>query len=220
MSFKTVVHFLPVSQQHSSTGFYCVPLKRGKVTYCNFRSYKSLSTTSKQVWNALPKSGGARLVLDLRDNRGGDFCEGLKYLVRPIQARPDINRDGHLFVLIGSSTFSAAMSNASHFRTLTHAILVGGPIGEKPNSFQEAEDIKLPHTGWIGRYSTRFYRFADGPENLIRPDVSVSESWDDYRLGRDRALSYVLALATSAVVRTRRGRPNHAVAVGEEYCNA
>ena len=40
------------------------------------------------------------------------------------------------------------MSNSAHFRYQTNAILAGQQIGEKPNSYQEAREMKLPnHTG-------------------------------------------------------------------------
>ena len=71
-----------------------------------------------------------RLVIDIRQNGGGDYTLGLRYLISPIRELPSINREGHLFVLIGPQKFSAAMSDAAHFRTRTAAILVGQPIGE------------------------------------------------------------------------------------------
>jgi hypothetical protein len=54
----------------------------------------------------------AKLVIDVRQNGGGDYTEGLRHLVHPVKKLPDVNRKGHLFVLIGPNTFSAAMSNA------------------------------------------------------------------------------------------------------------
>ena len=132
------------------------------------------------------------LVIDLRLNPGGDFTLGLKYLVKPIRKSKSLNRKGHLFVLIGPKTFSAAMSNAAHFREQTSALLVGEPIGEKPNSYQEARDMVLPNSHWDARYSVKFYHFAPGEENLIRPDHETPETWDDYREGRDPALNWVL----------------------------
>ena len=53
---------------------------------------------------------------------------GLRYLVRPVRELASINQKGHLYVLIGPQTFSAAMANAAHFRTQTAALLVGQPI--------------------------------------------------------------------------------------------
>ena len=50
--------------------------------------------------------------------------------------------------LNGGGDYFAAMSNSAHFRYQTNAILAGQQIGEKPNSYQEAREMKLPnHTG-------------------------------------------------------------------------
>lgn len=125
-------------------------------------------------------------------NAGGDFDKGLKYVVNPIRRMSSINRSGHLFVLIGPRTFSAAMANAAHFRKRTKAILVGQPIGEKPNSYQEARDMILPNSRWAARYSIRFYRFVGGKENLIRPDQEITETWADFLAGRDPVMDWVL----------------------------
>jgi len=121
---------------------------------------------------------------------------GLHQLVNPIAATPAINRRGHLFVLIGNLTFSAAMSNSAHFRQKTAAILVGEPIGERPNSYQENRELSLPNSHIVISYSTRFYKFVpDGAENRVRPDIDVETTWEDVRAGRDpvlqRALHYV-----------------------------
>src|SRR5215472_12604560 len=121
-----------------------------------------------------------KLVSYLRDNGGGDYEEGLKYLVEPIRKRTQINRRGHLFVLIGRDTFSAAMSNSAHFRARTAALLVGEPIAEKPNSYQESRQFTLPNSHLVVRYSIRFYRFVESGKNLIRPDKEIIPSWADF----------------------------------------
>jgi hypothetical protein len=45
------------------------------------------------------------------------------------------------------------MANAAHFRKRTKAILIGQPIGEKPNTYQEAREMVLPNSGWVARYT-------------------------------------------------------------------
>ena len=116
--------------------------------YCSFRGYKGLGKQSKGLFDLIQQQHPDKLVIDLRLNGGGDYFEGLKYMVHPIRDLSDINRKGHLFVLVGPNTFSAAMSNSAHFRYQTNAILAGQQIGEKPNSYQEAREMKLPnHTG-------------------------------------------------------------------------
>jgi hypothetical protein len=131
-------------------------------------------------------------VIDVRLNGGGDYEKGLKYLVHPIRDLPEINRKGHLFILVGPNTFSAAMSNSAHFRYQTNAILVGQQIGERPNSYQEVREMKLPNSGWTVRYSVKFYKFVETGENVIQPDQEIIPSSDDYRSGRDPVLEWVL----------------------------
>jgi Peptidase family S41 len=91
-----------------------------------------------------------KLVIDLRQNSGGDYNEGLKYLVHPIRDLAAIDKKGHLFVLVGANTFSAAMSNATQFRYQTEAILVGRAIGEKPNSYQEPRSFNNMRVSYKG----------------------------------------------------------------------
>jgi hypothetical protein len=183
---------VPLYRQHPGEPLWCVFLKTTNAVYCSFQSYKSLPALSRTVFDLINNNHAEYLVVDLRLNKGGDYLLGLKYLVNPIRKISAINRTGHLFVLIGPRTFSAAMSNAAHFRAGTHATLVGEPIGEKPNSYQEAREMTLPHSRWIVRYSVKFYKFAKGSENLIRPDEEITETWDHYINGRDPVLDAVL----------------------------
>jgi len=136
-----------------------------------------------------------KLVLDLRLNGGGDYKEGLQYLVDPIRAMPEINRKGHLFVLVGATTFSAAMSNAAQFRTATRAILAGQTIGERPNSYQEPNEEPLPNSRLLLRYSTRYYEFAPGGVNELVPDKQIVPTWSEVAAGRDPVLEWVLRLS-------------------------
>lgn len=178
--------------QRSDEGFWCTYLRESRTGYCNFRSYKDLEHTSRALTELVEQHHPENLVVDVRLNGGGNWDLGLKYVVNPIRRMSKINRPGHLFVLIGPRTFSAAMANAEHFRQRTKAILVGQPIGEKPNSYQEAREMVLPNSRWVARYSVRFYRFVNGEENLVRPDQDIPESWTDFEAGSDPVMDWVL----------------------------
>jgi Peptidase family S41 len=181
----------PLFRQKSREPFWHTDLPEARTVYCNFRSYKELAKHAHGLLTLLDRQHPDKLVIDLRQNGGGDYLEGLKYLIEPIRQRPDINRKGHLFVLIGPQTFSAAMSNAAQFRAKTAALLVGEPIGEKPNSYQEARQMNLPNSHLLVRYSTRFYRFIEDGENMIRPNQEIVPSWSDFKAGRDPVLEWV-----------------------------
>jgi|SRR5882762_10866047 len=131
--------------------------------------------------------------------------QGLRYLVDPIRDHSALNRKGHLFVLIGVNTFSAAMSNATQFRAHTEAILVGEPIGETPNSYPEAREMHLPNSQLVVRYSTKYDQFLESGENIVRPDQEVITSWDDHRAGRDPVLDWALSYGRSRPA----GRPSN-----------
>lgn len=184
--------------QKPNQDFWCTYLAASHTGYCNFRSYEDLKHTARALTDLVRQEHPGYLVIDLRLNPGGDFQQGLKYVVNPIRRMARINRSGHLFVLIGPRTFSAAMANAAHFRKRTKATLVGQPIGEKPNSYQEAREMVLPNSRWIARYSVRFYRFVSGEENLIRPDREIAETWADFQAGRDPVLDWVLRAISGA----------------------
>ena len=184
--------------QQPDHDFWCTYLPASQTGYCNFRSYKDLKHTARALTDLIQHEHPDNLVIDLRLNAGGDFEQGLKYVVNPIRRMSKINRSGHLFVLIGPRTFSAAMANAAHFRKRTKAILVGQPIGEKPNSYQEAREMVLPNSRWVARYSVRFYRFVHGEENLIRPDREVAGTWADFQAGRDPVMDWVLRTISDA----------------------
>ena len=192
LSWVSVPKDPPVFRQRPDDNFWCTYLSDFRTVYCGFRGYKDLGKQSKALFALIKQQQPEKVVIDMRLNGGGDYKVGLKYLVHPLCKLPDTNREGHLFVLIGPNTFSAAMSNSGHFRYQTNAILVGQQIGEKPNSYQEAREMKLPNSHWTVRYSVKFYQFVETAENVIRPDHEIIPSWEDYRSGRDPVLQWVL----------------------------
>jgi hypothetical protein len=117
--------------------------------------------------------GTFRGAIDLRQNPGGDYFEGLHHLIEPIAKNPSLNCKGHLFVLIGPLTSSAAMVNAVQFHTQTNAILVGEPIGPKPTSYAERRQMELPNSHLVVSYSAKYYEFAYSSKNVARPDQEI-----------------------------------------------
>lgn len=184
---------LPLSQQHVNGSVACTYLREARTLYCNVRWIRDLAGPAKEMFETLRREHPDKLVIDLRENGGGDYNVGLKHLIEPLRKEKGINRKGHLFVLIGPNTFSAAMSNAAQFRSMTEATLVGQMIGERPNSYQEPRQFALPNSHFVVRYSTRYYKFAEGAENVIAPDQEIIPTWEGYRCGHDPVLQWVVA---------------------------
>jgi len=173
--------------------FACQVLADAKAVYCVWRGYENLGTNAKQMFALVQSSNAQKLILDLRDNGGGDNTVGYAEIVKPLLARSDLNRKGHLYVLVGAETFSAAMNNAAQLQDETNAILVGETIGERPNSYQEPRQFRLPNSHLVVRASTLYYTFRKTGENAVRPDKEIIPSWDDVKSGRDPVLDWTLA---------------------------
>lgn len=181
----------PLYMQEPQNMFMMKYLSESRTLYCAVRQIADLKRPSKEMLKMISDKKPDKLIIDIRQNGGGDYFDGLDYLVNPIKELPAINKKGHLFVIIGPLTFSAAMSNTSHFRSMTEAVLVGESIGEKPNSYQESDRVTLPNSMLTLGYSTKFYKFVDG-ENIIRPDQEVIPSWEEYKSGVDPVVKWIL----------------------------
>jgi hypothetical protein len=134
-----------------------------------------------------------RLVIDLRHNSGGDNTT-LRPLLIAV-ARSHFNHRGHLFVLIGPYTFSAAQSFTNRLENVTEAIFVGQPTGSNVNQYGDPKefelpnshlDVKMAHLWWQDKDPTDT-RTATLPEIAIPPG-----SFADALAGKDAALAYAL----------------------------
>src|SRR5262249_47578330 len=70
--------------------------------------------------------------LDMRWNGGGNNFLNEPLVNGLVQCRK-VNRPGHLFVIAGRNTFSAAMCAAAQIDWHTKAVFVGEPTGSSPN---------------------------------------------------------------------------------------
>ena len=181
-----------LAAQNPDDPFWCRPLPQNHALYCAWRGYDGLHGKTQAMWTLIDQLKPDKLILDMRDNGGGDNTVGEAQLVAPLEARADLNQRGHLYVLIGPLTFSAAMNNAAQFQDQTNAILVGQTIGERPNSYQEPRQFRLPNSHLIVRASTLYYAFRKTGENAVRPTHEIIPTWADIKSGRDPALEWVL----------------------------
>jgi hypothetical protein len=139
-----------------------------------------------------------RLVIDMRQNGGGNLGLVREHLIPGIRRRPSLNVQGRLFVLIGRKTFSAAMANAADFRRQTNALLVGEPTGARPNGYQELYQFTLPNSKLQVSCSIRYYQFQDEDTPAVMPDQWIEPDWIAYRSGRDPVVERILQGAVGA----------------------
>ena len=179
-------------RQHPDEMLTYIPVPEADAVYANFRSYHDIEQTAGRLITHLRETSPARLVLDLRDNHGGDYTLAREHLIYPIWGLPTISRPGGLYVLIGRNTFSAAMVTATDFRRETEAVLVGEPTGARPVGYQELGTFDLPRSGLRAHYATRHYRFSDTELPAVFPDQRIDPDWRSERSGRDATLDWCL----------------------------
>jgi len=134
-----------------------------------------------------------RLIVDLRNNDGGDGKVNTALLDSIIHS-PKINQRGRLFALIGRRTFSAAVMFTSQLQLRTPVILVGEPTGQGPIFFGGPEIVELPNSKLqfaISRRQTQASVPFDR-RRAIMPDIPVATTWQAFRNGRDAALDAAL----------------------------
>src|SRR5215213_1010240 len=76
----------------------------------------------------------------------------------------------------------------------TNAIIIGEPPGEKPNSYSENDEMKLPNSGLIISYSTKYYKFLDKDVPAFEPDIRADPNWKDFSAGVDPVLEKIKAI--------------------------
>ncbi|MCI0390056.1 MAG: S41 family peptidase [Acidobacteria bacterium] len=185
----------PLYRQRADERFWFAPLPEAQTLYVNLRGYpdtddfkRSADELLKQVDATQPK----RLVLDVRQNEGGDLKKG-RYLLAGLKKRSVFTARGSVYVIIGRATASAAMANAIDFRNELNATLVGEPTGGRPNSYSENEYFFLPNSKLKISYSTKFHKFQDTDTPALMPDKLIEPTWGNYQAGRDAVLEWILA---------------------------
>ncbi len=136
-----------------------------------------------------------RLVLDLRQNPGGDnntFSRLLGLVTDFADAHPDATT-----VLTDRVTFSAAANLATSIEQATDARFVGEPMGGGLNFWDDVHWVRLdalPVPMQVA-VSYRHWVFAtpDDPRLTIEPDITIEVTAADYFGGRDSALEVALS---------------------------
>lgn len=164
-----------------------------RYTFCVEMDSLPFAVFWQQVTNVIQTSEVDRLVIDLRDNPGGNSGIFQPYF-ESIRRTPRFNQRGKLFVLMNNGTASSAMIHANSFQLLTQAILIGEPTAGRPNSYGELGGFNLPNSGLKVNYSTKFFRLRpiDDPPALM-PEILVEYPWAAYQSGRDPVLEMALS---------------------------
>lgn len=142
----------------------------------------------ERVFAELDAKKAEKLVLDIRYNGGGNNTL-VKPIIRGLIQRPNIDREGHLFVIIGRVTFSAAQNFTNMLEKWTNAVFVGEPTGSHVNMYGDSEGYELPYSKMPIRISTLFWQnmHARDERKWTAPQIVAELSFSDYMKNVDPA---------------------------------
>ncbi|MDZ4868838.1 MAG: hypothetical protein SGI91_16080 [Alphaproteobacteria bacterium] len=174
-------------------------LKDRKAVYAVYRQSddseaETVAAFAARLFKYVDENPIDRLIIDIRENGGGNNYKNQALLLAMIKARK-IDRPGHLFILTGRQTFSAAQNFANQAERWTQALFVGEPTGSSPNHFGDAKQFELPATKLAVIVATLRWQDSDPKDTRIwiRPDIVARDTFADYTAGRDTALEAALA---------------------------
>jgi hypothetical protein len=181
----------------------------GNVLYMQFNRSEdqpgqpSLQDFGRTVLSRVAQQPGARLIVDLRFNTGGNL-QKTKGLFEALARSPVGQKARRLFVIIGPSTFSAGITPAAILKASSKARLVGTEPGDRMTFWAEGGNVTLPNSGISLHYADRAHVYGPGeavPESLVylriaagslKPDLPAYPTFAQYLAGRDPATEHVI----------------------------
>jgi hypothetical protein len=168
-------------------------LDNGRTLYLRYRFVEAPDVSAAE--QRIGSGGVDRLILDLRQNPGGDNST-YGPLLRLAQAFAS-DHPGATTVLTDRVTFSAAANLATEIEQSTDAVFMGEPMGGGLNFWNDVSWITLRTLPIPMRLavSTRYWQFAapDDPRLTIDPDLAFPVTAADYFAGRDPVLDAALS---------------------------
>ena len=175
--------------------YWYKPLPEYGMLYLNYNSCRQMrdlpfEVFNKDFWDFAARDDAQRLVIDLRNNRGGSSPIFEPFTRKLRKSR--FNSTGKLWVIIGKDTFSSAILNSLSLKRHTEAVFIGENTGGEPNHYGEVKEFKLPNSDITVQYSTKYFHWYDGEANTLEPDIFIEESFTADMEGRDPVLEYII----------------------------
>jgi len=194
----TAGRLIPPIYARKRDDYWFKPMNGHKSLYIQYNSCretegKPFGEFSKAVLGLLKRGKFSRIIIDLRNNGGGN-SESIQPLIAGLQRWNPKKNDCRVFVIIGKATMSSAVLNANTLRNNLNATLVGEPTGGKPNCYGEVKSFRLPNSSIRVKYSIKYFRITRGNPPSLIPDLEVKYNSDDYFTGKDPAIEKILGL--------------------------
>jgi uncharacterized protein (TIGR03437 family) len=195
--------YVPLYQRQRTLNYWFTYIESSRTLYFAYNQCAQMTTLpfpqfNAQLWATFNSKLVERIVIDLRNNTGGDSSVLTPFIASGFD-RATLLADMRPYVIVGRRTFSSAVLNAVQMRH-GPVRLLGEPTGGNPNAYGEVQSFILPNSRLNVNYSTKYFSLvgvADGP---VLPDIAVPTTSADYFARHDPYLAAVLADATSTPV--------------------
>lgn len=194
------ISFLPVPMymRDSAKPFWLRVLGPQRAVYLKYNQCLPNAGFGKVADRALAElraHPGYRLIVDFRNNPGGD-SRPFQALIAGIMADPAINRRGRIFGLVNDFTASSATVDTDNLGRETNAVLIGQPPADPVDEFGNDDYLlRLPHYGLVVQVTTAVINGARIRYGL--PDIGVAPTLHDWLTGQDPVLATALAYGRS-----------------------
>jgi Peptidase family S41 len=189
---------VPLSRQHEDKAFWFTVLPEQHAVYFQFNlvlnlGEETLEKLTERLKTALERRDVERLVIDVRNNTGGDNTLLRSLLVALIGSK--VNHRGGIYVITGPTTFSAGQNFVNRLENYADVIFVGAPTGENVNFYGDPTAITLPHSHLVAAMPRLWWQDQDPRDTraTTAPELAASGTFADYVAGKDLALDLSLA---------------------------
>jgi hypothetical protein len=190
---------MPLYLKDRRTNYWFEHLPEKKTVYFQFNlvvnsATEPLNVFVDRLFKFVEEHDIEKLIIDMRWNNGGNALM-LMPLINGLVRVNKINRTGHLFVIVGRYTFSAAIPAAAWIERHTNAIFVGEPTPSGPNVIAESNIITLPYSRVRVSISDLYWQgsWPIDRRTWIAPLHFVPPSFEAFKAKRDPALELILA---------------------------
>ena len=137
---------------------------------------------------------------NLFDAKNGDYIEAVNHRIRVPHKTPN-NFKGKVFLLISEKTFSAGAVFAAVFKANEFGIIIGQETAGRISFSSDPVNVKLSNSRLKGSIPTAIYTLPGGnPDRGVIPDIMVSRTIDDYRLGKDVEMEIIKNLIKEDII--------------------
>ncbi|GAA4271555.1 tetratricopeptide repeat protein [Aquimarina gracilis] len=142
-----------------------------------------------------------KLVYDVRLNGGGNNYNNPP-LIKGLLARPNINKRGAFYYIIGRNTFSACQNLTNEIENYTEAIMIGEATAENKNFYGDTSPVVLPKSKIKAYLSFAWWQDMPQWENkdATIPHFGKEMTFDEYRNNEDPVLDLAMKMDIDNVI--------------------